>query len=398
MKINELKQKRAEIFETMKNFAAEHEKDGVLNAEDTKKYDEFEKQIEDLTTSIKRMERAEAMGQEFKGVNAAPIVAEPNSSIDDEKKEKQRKYKDAVVGWIRSRMTRVTDELNEGTAEDGGYLVPEEWEPKLQKKLEEKNVMRQLCHKIKTEGTHNIPIKTADPTAAWMDEGEALTFTDPEFGNITLDAYKLGAGCKITEELLADNAYNVEDEVIEMLAEAIAKKEGDAFLNGNGTKKPTGLLDDTNGAQKIETTTFKTDDVIDLVYAVKKPYRKNGKFLCNDATVKLLRKMKDGNQQYIWQPSLQAGEPDRLLGYPLYTDPAFPELTDNKALIAFGDFNKAYWIGDRGSRSFQRLNEVFAVNGMIGLMTKQRVDGKVINNEAVKVLVKKAAQSEPSTP
>ena len=111
--------------------------------------------------------------------------------------------------------------------------------------------------------------------------------------------------------------------------------------------------------------------------------------------------MKDGNQQYIWQPSLVAGEPDRILGYPLYTDPDFPELTDNKALIAFGDFKKCYWIGDRGNRTFKRLNELFAVDGMIGLMTKQRVDGKVVNKEAVKVLVKKAAQSqsqEPSNP
>ena len=217
MKINELKQKRAEIFDAMTKFAAEHEKDGVLSAEDTAKYNEFEKQIEDLSDSIKRMERAEEMGRELKAVNANPIVGEPSSSVVDEKKERQRKYKEAVINWIKSHMTRVTDELNVGTDSEGGYLVPEEWEPKIQKKLDEMNVMRQICHKIKTEGTHNIPIKTSDPTAAWMDEGEALTFSDPAFGNITLDAYKLGAGCKITEELLADNAYNIEDEVISLL-------------------------------------------------------------------------------------------------------------------------------------------------------------------------------------
>lgn len=400
MTINELKQKRAEVFDTMTKFAAEHEAEGILNEEDTKTYNEYERQIEDLTNSIKRVEREEEMSREFSATNA-PILNNPQKGVVDEKAERNAKYKQAVIDWIKSHMTRVSDELNVGTDSEGGYLVPEEWEPKLQKKLEENNVMRQLCHRIKTEGTHNIPIKTSDPTAAWMDEGEALTFSDPAFGNITLDAYKLGAGCKITEELLADNAYNIEDEVITLLADAIAKKEEDAFLNGNGTKKPTGILDGTNGATQIETTSFKADDVIDLVYAVKKPYRKNGKFLCNDKTVALLRKMKDGNQQYLWQPSLVAGEPDRLLGYPVYTSPYFPELTDNKALIAFGDFNKAYWIGDRGQRSFQRLNEVFAVNGMIGLMTKQRVDGKVVDNEAVKILVKKAAQSqsqEPSNP
>ena len=390
MNINELKLKRASIFDEMTKFAAEHEKDGILNAEDSKKYSEYEKQIEELTNSIKRVERVEAMNQELKAV-AAPILNDPQETTKDERAEKNAKYKNAVLDWIRSHMTVVKDELNVGTDSEGGYLVPEEWENKLQKKLEEMEVMRKLCHVIRTEGTHNIPIKTSDPTAAWMDEGEALTFTDPSFGNITLDAYKLGAGCKITEELLADNAYNIEDEVINSLAEAIAKKEEDAFLNGNGTKKPTGLLDDTHGAIQIVTTTFKADDLINLVYEVKRPYRKNGSFLMNDKTVALVRKFKDGNQQYIWQPSLVAGEPDRLLGYPVYTSPYFPEQTDDKALVAFGDFNKAYWIGDRGGRSFQRLNEVFAVNGMVGLMTKQRVDGKIVDNEAVKVLVKKAA-------
>ena len=127
-------------------------------------------------------------------------------------------------------------------------------------------------------------------------------------------------------------------------------------------------------------TSVKSDDVIDLVYALKRPYRKNAAFIINDKNLSSLRKLKDNNQAYIWQPSYQAGEPDRLLGYPVYTSAYAPE--DG---IAFGDYSY-YNIGDRGSRSFSELRELFAGNGMIGFVAKERVDGKLILPEAVQIL------------
>ena len=105
----------------------------------------------------------------------------------------------------------------------------------------------------------------------------------------------------------------------------------------------------------------------------------------NDATVSILRKLKDGNGAYLWQPSVQAGQPDRLLGYELHTSPYVPTVSAGALTVAFGDF-KNYWIGDRAGRTVQRLNELYATNGQIGYVATERVDGKVILPEAIKLL------------
>ena len=116
------------------------------------------------------------------------------------------------------------------------------------------------------------------------------------------------------------------------------------------------------------------------MYALKRPYRKSAKFIMNDQTIAAIRKLKDNNGAYMWQPSLTSGEPDKLLGYDVYTSPFCPE-----GKIAFGDYSY-YNIGDRGTRSFKQLNELFAGNGMIGYVAKERVDGKLILPEAVQIL------------
>ena len=131
--------------------------------------------------------------------------------------------------------------------------------------------------------------------------------------------------------------------------------------------------------------TITADELISLVYSLKRPYRKNAAFIINDQTLSVIRKLKDANQAYIWQPSYQAGEPDRLLGYALHTSPYMPTIAAGKAVIAFGDYSY-YNIGDRGTRSLQELKELFAGNGMVGFVMKERVDGKLVLPEAVQTL------------
>ena len=137
-------------------------------------------------------------------------------------------------------------------------------------------------------------------------------------------------------------------------------------------------------------TAVTTDEVISLIYALKAPYRKNAKFLMNDATVSALRKLKDSNGQYLWQPSLQAGQPDRLLGYEIYTSPYAPTLAAGALSIAFGDF-QSYWIADRTGRTVQRLNELYSTNGQVGFVATERVDGKIILPEGIQLLKMKAS-------
>ena len=198
---------------------------------------------------------------------------------------------------------------------------------------------------------------------------------------------------KVTEELLYDNAFNLENYIITQFGKAIGNAEEDAFLNGTGTGQPTGLFHATKGgsyAVQLANTTIKTDDILTLIYALKRPYRKNASFIMNDATLAELRKLKDNNQAYIWQPSYQAGEPDRLCGYEVHTSPYCPTLAAGKPAIAFGDYSY-YNIGDRGTRSLQQLRELFAGNGMIGYVMKERVDGLLILPEAVQILHVKAS-------
>lgn len=162
----------------------------------------------------------------------------------------------------------------------------------------------------------------------------------------------------------------------------MANAEEDAFLNGDGSGKPTGLFVATGGGTVAGTLSaaIKSDDMLDLVYALKRPYRKNASFIMNDKTLAQLRKLKDNNGAYIWQPSYQTGEPDKVLGYAVHTSAYAPENA-----IAFGDYSY-YNIGDRGTRSFKQLTELFAGNGMIGYVAKERVDGKLILPEAVQIL------------
>lgn len=178
----------------------------------------------------------------------------------------------------------------------------------------------------------------------------------------------------------------MENYIITQFGKALTNAEEDAFLNGDGSGKPTGLFAATGGGTVAGTLSaaIKSDDMLDLVYALKRPYRKNASFIMNDKTLAQLRKLKDNNGAYIWQPSYQAGEPDKVLGYAVHTSAYAPENA-----IAFGDYSY-YNIGDRGTRSFKQLNELFAGNGMIGYVAKERVDGKLILPEAVQILKLKA--------
>ena len=294
-----------------------------------------------------------------------------------------------MLSALRSNFRNVSNVLQEGVDSDGGYLVPEEYDSRLIDVLTEENIFRGLATTITTSGERKINIAATKPAAAWIDEGEALTFGDATFAQINLDAHKLHVAVKVTEELLYDNAFNLESHIIDMFAKALSNAEEDAFLNGDGVGKPLGIFTETGGAEvgvtAASASAITSDDIINLVYSLKRPYRKNAKFIMNDQTVSVIRKLKDGNGNYLWQPSAQAGEPDRLFGYEVLTSPFAPTMEAGKSIIAFGDF-KYYNIGDRGTRSFAELKELFAGNGMVGFVAKERVDGKLVLPEAVKTL------------
>jgi len=386
MTIQELREKRAKAWEAAKAFLdSRRNEKGVLSAEDDAAYTKMEQDITDLGREIARLERQEALDAELSKPTASPLTGKPMGGGDpDEPKtgRASKAYKEAMLTALRTNFRQVSNVLQEGIDANGGYLVPEEYDSRLIDGLTEENIMRRLGHRITTSGEHKINIAATKPAAAWIDEGGALTFGDATFSQITLDAHKLHVAVKVTEELLYDNAFGLESYIIAQFAKALGNAEEDAFLNGDGTGKPLGIFAATGGGQIAGTLTaaIKSDDMLDLVYALKRPYRKSASFIMNDKTLSALRKLKDNNGQYIWQPTYQAGEPDRVLGYAVHTSAYAPE-----DAIAFGDYSY-YNIGDRGTRSFQELRELFAGNGMVGFLAKERVDGKLVLPEAVQIL------------
>ena len=391
-RILELREKRAKAWDAAKKFLdAKTGPDGLVSAEDSATYDKMEADVLALGKEVERLERQAAIDAALNAPANQPITEKPGEKEKAKAGRASAEYAAAFWQAIRSKSVphEVFNALETGTDSEGGYLVPDEYDSRLIQVLNEENVMRSLGTAITTSGEHKINIAATKPAAAWIEEGGALTFGDATFDQIILDAHKLHVAVKVTEELLYDNAFNLENYILEQFGKALANAEEDAFINGTGTGQPLGILAETGGAQVGVTTKSSgkvtADEVIDLVYSLKRPYRKNAVFLANDVCVAELRKLKDSTGQYLWQPSLQAGEPDRVLGYKVYTSAYFPVPAPGKAAVAFGDFSY-YNIGDRGSRSIAELKELFAGNGMVGFVAKERVDGKLVLPEAVKLL------------
>ncbi len=383
MTILELREKRNTAWNAAKAFLDSHRTEkGTLTAEDDATYTKMEQEINDLGKEIARLERQEALEAELNKPLNQPLTSKPGNGGGDEKTGRaSNAYREGMLQALRTNFKQISNVLQEGVDADGGYLVPEEYDSRLIDVLSEENIMRKLGHIITTSGEHKINIAATKPAAAWIEEGGALTFGDATFSQILLDAHKLHVAIKVTEELLYDNAFGLENYIIDQFGKALANAEEDAFLNGDGSGKPLGLFAETGGGTAAKTVTAITaDELINLVYALKRPYRKKAKFIMNDQAVASIRTLKDNNGAYMWQPSLTAGEPDRILGYEVYTSPFCPV-----GKMAFGDYSY-YNIGDRGTRSFKQLTELFAGNGMIGYVAKERVDGKLILPEAVQIL------------
>ena len=386
-KILAMREKRGQLWEQTKAFLEAHtDQEGKLSAEDAAAYDRMEQEVVDLGKDIERLERQANIDAELAQPKAQPLTNQPGKAgLETKTGRASDEYRKAMLQALRTNFRQVSNVLQEGVDTNGGYLVPEEYDRRLIDVLNEENIMRGLATTITTSGEHKINLAATKPAASWIEEGGALTFGDATFDQILMDAYKLHVAIKITEELLYDNAFGLESYIIDQFGKAIGNAEEDAFLNGDGKHKPTGLFTSAKVGVTTSTANISADDMINLVYSLKRPYRKNASFITNDQTLSSLRKLKDNNNAYIWQPSYQAGEPDRLLGYTLHTSAYVPTIAAGKSVIAFGDYSY-YNIGDRGTRSLQELKELFAGNGMIGYVMKERVDGKLVLPEAVQLL------------
>ena len=381
MTILELREKRAKAWEAAKAFLDSHRNEkGVLSAEDDAAYTRMEQEITDLGKEIARLERQEALEAELNLPVNKPITSKPMNGKPEEGSKTGRaaeEYRTNFWNMMRSKapMPAVVNALQIGTDSEGGYLVPDEYERTLVEALEEENIFRQLAKVIQTSsGDRKIPVVATKGTASWIDEEGAFTEGDDSFGQVSIGAYKLGTMIKVSEELSNDSVFDLESYISREFARRIGTKEEEAFFTGDGSGKPLGILAATGGAETGVTaasaTAVTADELMDLFYSLKSPHRRHAVWVLNDSTIKAVRKLKDGNGQYLWQPSLTAGTPDTILGRPVKTSAYMPAIAAGAKTVAFGDFSY-YWIADRQGRSFKRLNELYAATGQVGFLASQ---------------------------
>ena len=397
--ILDLREKRTKAWEGAKAFLdTKRSDDGTLSAEDAETYDKMESNVVNLGREIERLERLSALDLEMNQPTTRPMVSTPrNDEFEEKKGRSSDAYKTAFWRAIRQKSVphEVYNALQIGVESEGGYTVPDEYEHTLLEALQEVNIMRGIVHVITTSsGDRKIPLVTSKGSATWVEEEAVIPESDDAFGQITLSAHKVGSMIRISEELLRDSAFDLAAYISREFARRVGAAEEEAILTGDGAHKPTGLLHATLGAELGVTTaaaaTIAADELMDLQHALKAGYRRNACYIMNDATVKLLRKLKDGNGQYLWQPGLLVGQPDTLLNQRVLTSNYMPLPVAGNAAILFGDFSY-YWLADREGRAIHRLNELYAATDQVGFKITQRVDGRLIMPEAVKFLKMKTA-------
>ncbi len=399
-KILEMRQKRADLWDKAKAFLDEHEgENGVMSAEDTAEYERMEQEVSDMGHAIERMERAEQLDREMNEAANPVLVGQPERSApaaDNKRGTASDAYKKAFWNSIRGRMNYdVRNALQVGELTEGGYTVPDEFENQLIEALQEENIMRGLVHVISTSsGDHKIPLVTNYGSASWIEEEAQIPESDVAFNQITLGAHKLATAIRISQELLNDSAFDLASFIAHEFQRRAGAAEEEAILSGDGSHKPIGLLHATLGAQvgvtTASTTAITADELIDLQHSLKSGYRRKAAFIMNDACIKAIRKLKDGQGQYLWQPSIREGVPDMILNTRVYMSNYMPLVEAGNKVVLYGDYSY-YWLADRAGRTLQRLNELYAMTDQVGFKLTERLDGRLILPEAVKVMQMKAA-------
>ena len=298
--------------------------------------------------------------------------------------EVNAEYRNAFDNYLAgSNIGEAVAAMTEGVDADGGYTVPVSYQNTVIAKLNSLSATRSISSVMGTTSTTNIPTEGDAPTFAWIDEGGAYGETKSTFGNVQLNAWKLGGIIKVSRELLADTAINFESYMAGQIAKGIDKAEAPAFAVGDGIKKPTGYA--TSATVGASSTTaaaaaVTADEIIDFYYDLPEEYRRNATWRFNDNTMKAIDKLKDGNGNYL-VTTFSDGTKPTIKGRPVSIDNSMPDLGTGNKFIVLGDFSY-FQIADRGAMTIQRLNELYAGTGMVGFQVTVRVDAKVTIGEA----------------
>ena len=409
-RIRQMMEQRARSVAAMRALLdAAQAENRSLTAEEENTYNQHDADVDRLTNDINREQRLyELEAEQRESANGARNPQQrhqPGGGTEQRETTDSAEYRHAMLRYMITgqvgnelRMDSFSGEQRSilgvsltGSGATGAVLAPAHMDRSLLTDLANINVVRRLADVRSASSDVDIPYTSQHAVAYMMDEGADFTASTPKFNKVTMGAFKAGALSYVTVEAMQDMFIDMEAFIRDDFARAFAVLEEQQFISGTGAKQPTGIL--TGGTSALTAAgaaAITADEIMDLVYAVPAQYRKKGTFLMADPTVKLLRKLKSNDNQYIWQPGLKEGQPDTLLGYKLETSDSMPVAAAGAKPVIFGDF-KQYRILDRKGLYFQRLNEIAATSGQVGFLAYRRYDAKVLQPKALQYITMKSA-------
>lgn len=377
----------ASLQQAFAEFKAEHQrqldavKAGLPASDHAEKLSNFENEISSLQAAV----------DEFNVKLAAGQMGAPGSVKDKE-------YTAAFQAHMKKGEVQAA--LNKGADDEGGYLAPTEWDRTITSKLVQVSPMRQIARvqTVSKAGFSKL-FNLGGTSSGWVGETAARTATNTaEFAPLSFASGEIYANAAATQQILDDAEINLESWLAEEVQTEFALQEGTAFISGNGTNRPTGILTYVTGGANAALHPFgaievvnsgaaaaiTADAIIDLVYSLPAAFTGNAKFIMNRKTMAAVRKLKDGQNNYLWQPSYIAGQPSTLCGFPVVEMPDMPDVAANAVPIMFGDFQRGYLIVDR--TGVRVLRDPYTNKPYVQFYTTKRVGGGLLNPQSLRAM------------
>jgi HK97 family phage major capsid protein len=368
-----------------------------LTAEESEKFDKIAADVDAIQRDVERRERVnahpfhEAIVAE---ATTAEQVAAPGSEVRDfsvGSDEYRSQFWAAMRGHDASEFRDLT--TGTGSSPYGGYTVPELFESQMWEYARFQGAISNFATTINTAAAGTLIVPTVGSTygtAAITSETSAYNESDDVFGQVSLGAYKFTRLVQVSQELLQDTGVDLEGFLARSLGESLTALEESYFATGTGSSQPEGLTAGSTGKTAASASAITADEIVDTFHSVSPPYRSrpNCVWVTADSTIAAIRKLKtgvSGDNTYLWQPGLVAGQPDTLLGKPIYAHPNVAAIAANAKVLHFGDMG-AYYIRRAGGTVVQRLDERYAELGLVGFIAHRRVDAKVADTTAIKHL------------
>jgi HK97 family phage major capsid protein len=405
--LQDLREKRANVWDQMKALM---DKGDNWSGEERASYEKAETELDQLGADIERQERHQERAAKLDKVDRTGVV--PGSTEPGEQRGNEddtaKRYAEAFGAFMRHGISDVTSEQRQllqqrfvsgdelraagvATASAGGYTVPPAFRAKIVEAMQFVAPMRQYAEVITTDTGANLPWPTADDTAnegAILGENTQVTEQDVQFGTNSIDAYMYTSKLvRVSFQLLNDSAFNLEQWLAQILGQRIGRVQNRHFTVGTGTNQPDGLVTGAAVAKQGaagQTTSVTYDDLVDVQDGVDIAYANNQQWMMSQAARKTVRKLKDSQGRPLWEPSVQTGTPDLLLGAGLVINNNVPAPGASAKSIVFGDFQSAYLVRDVSDFQLLRLQERYADFLQVGFLGFQRSDGTVQNGAAVR--------------